>query len=452
MKSIYIKGFALVSILLLGACRDNEQLDIDLSNYDTFAPGPVDDWIRTNLTDHYNIDVVYRYQRNMHDVDRNVSPPDQGRVIPQMSIVLEGFLKLYEKVGGTTFIKTYTPKQFALFGSGNYRPDGVVIAGTADAGRRITLYGLNGLNETNAGSVLGNLGVVHHEFVHILNQIRFIPPSFEQVSRGDYFSNWNSPDNPESLSRSLGFVSQYARQNIGEDFAETMSSLIVNGQIGYNKYAAESGEVGQDRLKRKEAVVRDYMEQNFEINLTELQYEFAKIMSEKYNSSAFTFNSALASNAVSHIVVNNTASYHNEHGRSQAFQDQVYGPSSASFAASGQPLNRFEVHFQSSTKMTIRVSFGGFMAYYDFDIANSNGRYTFTFSETQGTGTVYNNGNVGWVLLGAFPILEYFSNNTFIPDWFPRNVDPTVDTYLKYAGFSTVSDPASYFYGEFISR
>ncbi len=452
MKSNYIKGLALASILMLGACRENEQLDIDLSNYDTFAPGPVDDWIRTSLTDPYNIEVIYRYQRNMHDVDRNVSPPDQSRVIPQMSIVLEGFLKLYEKVGGTTFIKTYTPKQFALFGSGNYRPDGVVLAGTADAGRRITLYGLNGLNETNAGSVIGNLGVVHHEFVHILNQIRFIPPSFEQISRGDYFSNWNSPDNPESLSRTLGFVSPYARQNIGEDFAETMSSLIVDGQVGYNNYAARSGATGQDRLRRKDAVVRDYLEQNFEIDLTELQMEFAKIMAEKYSSTAFTFRNALATDAVSQILVNNNASYHNEHGRSTTFQNDVYAVSSSRFQSSGYVLNNFALRYQSASKLTLRVSFGTFNGDYDFDITSTNGRYQFTLSPTQGTGTTYSNGGIAWVRNGAQPMIDYLQSNVFIADWFPKDVEPTVDTYLKYAGFSAESDPTNYFYGEFTSR
>src|SRR5690606_17562028 len=388
-----ITFIGVVLIGLIGGCREDEVLDVDLANYDSYTPGPVDDWIRTNLTDPYNIDVVYRYQRSMHEQDRNISPPDEGRVVPQMSIVLEGFIKLYEKVGGSTFIKTYTPKQFALFGSGNYRPDGVVVAGTADAGRRITLYGLNGLNETNPNSVLGNLGVVHHEFVHILNQMRLIPPSFEQVSRGDYYANWTSAaDNPESLSRSLAFISRYARQNVGEDFAETMSYLIVSGQLAFDSYAAASGEVGGPRLKRKEAIVRDYLQQNFNIDLTELQYEFAKIMSGQYNSTAFTVRHAINQRLIGSITVDNKAGYINEYGLSSSFDTQVYQEVSARFQASGYAFNRFTLLFQSPTRFTLRVSFGTYNGDYDFDIVDQgDGTYRFALSETQGTGTTYNN-------------------------------------------------------------
>jgi substrate import-associated zinc metallohydrolase lipoprotein len=158
--------------------------------------------------------VVYRYQRNMHDINKNISPADESKVIPQMDIVKKGFLDVYNKIGGATFIKTYTPKQFALFGSGDYDPDGSVKGGTADGGRRITLYGLNGLNENNPNSVIGNLQVIHHEFTHILNQTRFIPVDFEKVCVGDYYSNWTAQENDEETARALGFISPYSRKSV----------------------------------------------------------------------------------------------------------------------------------------------------------------------------------------------------------------------------------------------
>jgi hypothetical protein len=43
-----------------------------------------------------------------------------------MDVVINGFLDVYKKIGGVPFIKTYTPKQFALFGSGDYDVDGSV--------------------------------------------------------------------------------------------------------------------------------------------------------------------------------------------------------------------------------------------------------------------------------------------------------------------------------------
>ena len=118
------------------SCSKEDKLNYTLQNYDTFEPGVIDEWIAKNLTDPYNIEVVYRYQRNMHDINKNIAPAEESKVIPQMEIVKNAFLEVYDKVGGETFIKTYTPKQFALFGSGDYDPDGSVKGGTADGGRR----------------------------------------------------------------------------------------------------------------------------------------------------------------------------------------------------------------------------------------------------------------------------------------------------------------------------
>src|SRR5690606_40146751 len=141
MKTRIIKYLVVISFLggLLSACSKESALDVSIINYDTYEPNEIDNCISKNLTDLYNIEVIYRYSRNQHDLNRNISPPDESKVIPQMRVVIEGFLKVYEKVGGKTFVKVYSPKQFVLFGSHNYRDDGVVIAGTADGGRRITL-------------------------------------------------------------------------------------------------------------------------------------------------------------------------------------------------------------------------------------------------------------------------------------------------------------------------
>jgi len=439
---------------LVSSCYKEDPVNTNLSNFDTFQPGEVDDWITTNLTDPYNIEVIYRYQRNMHGGNRNIAPPDEAKVIPQMSVVLEGFLKLYEKVAGSTFIRTYTPKQFALFGSGNYEEDGSVIAGTADNGRRITLYGLNGLNTSSASSVLGNLGVIHHEFVHIINQIRMIPADYELVSLGDYYANWtNGTENSVAISRQLGFITPYARKNIGEDFAEVLSTLICSGQLYYNNYAFDSGTLANSKMKQKESIVRDYMQQNFAIDVTLLQDEFHRIMKNNYNSTAFDFSTALANNYADQIAINHSSNWATKYGVSESFNTEVYQESARRFAASGQALNQINLKYQSTSKLTVNVLFGNFTGAYDFDIVKT-GTNTFEFklSATQGTGTVYDNGGIGWVRNGAAPFLDYLSSHKFESDWYPQKSAEPALTYLKYAGFKVADEPTNYFYGEFTPK
>jgi len=288
MKIIFklFTGIGLIGLIF--SCSKEDKLNYTLQNYDTFVPGTIDNWISANLTDPFNIEVIYRYQRNMHDINKNIAPADESKVIPQMKIVLKGFLEVYGKIGGSKFIKLYTPKQFALFGSGDYDPDGSVKGGTADGGRRITLYGLNGLNDNDASSVIGNLQVIHHEFTHILNQNRFIPGEFGLVCVGDYYADWTAAENTEAKARSLGFISPYAPKSIGEDFAETLSHLVVRGQKFYDDYASQSGETAYKKFKEKESIVRDYMIKYFNIDVTQLQNEFQRVMVEEYHSTDYT--------------------------------------------------------------------------------------------------------------------------------------------------------------------
>src|SRR5690606_8638421 len=114
------------------------------------------------------------------------------------------------------------------------------------------------------------LRTIHHEFAHILNQNVVIPPDFEQVSKADYFSDWTNAANSEAVSRSMGFISRYARSQVGEDWAETIAHLLVEGQLFYDKYAADSGPEAYAKMKQKESIVRNWFTQHFNIDFSEL--------------------------------------------------------------------------------------------------------------------------------------------------------------------------------------
>jgi substrate import-associated zinc metallohydrolase lipoprotein len=260
MKRLYFVMMVFTAAVAVTSCNKKDDiLDVNLEeyNYDDFEAKAIDEYIYNNLTKPYNIEVVYRFDRSHTDVSKNISPPDINKIEPAVNMVRDGFLKIYEKVGGPTFIKTYTPKQFVLFGSHAYNSNGSVTLGTADGGRRVVLYDINNINASNSDNIKRRLRTIHHEFTHIVNQVVAIPPSFRIVTT-DYVPDWLASSNTDAEALSLGFISPYSRSSFGEDFAETVAHLLVEGQAFYDKRIAASTPEGAAKLRAKQAIVEEY--------------------------------------------------------------------------------------------------------------------------------------------------------------------------------------------------
>lgn len=112
---------------------------------------------------------------------------------------------------------------------------------------------------------------IHHEFTHILNQTKPIPADYQLITGRDYVSDlWSeSPYKTDFLSR--GFISAYSQHSYTEDFAEIMSIYITNSASYWNSQLAEAGEEGAALIEQKLSIVRDYMLNNFNINIDELR-------------------------------------------------------------------------------------------------------------------------------------------------------------------------------------
>ena len=448
-------------MLLQSSCRKSDTgLDVNLSNYnsDKFIYGDLDNWLDKTLTVPYNIEVVYRFDRAMGGLGRNISPPNLDRVQPTAEMVLNGFLKIYEKVAGPAFIKALTPKQFVFFGSTVYNSNGTETLGSADGGRKVVLYNLNTLNEYDASSIKRRLRTIHHEFTHILNQMVEIPPTFEKVTPADYTGDWSNSANTESLAQNLGFISRYARDQYTEDFAETVAYLLVEGQLYYNRYAAAAGEAGSAKLKQKELIVVDYFKQYFNIDFRKLQYEMALVLKSHYNDPTETLYSQLRNNYVNKIDVDLIhGTHYANYGESATFNtvwsdvveklSQKIGNSSGRSARSFSLVfkdNEFQLHaFYGLNPTTSTV----YKAIYDFKIEFlDNKNIKFIYVPNTSEDTEYNNGRElqsGWQ-----PLLDYLSYNDFVPDWIPASTG--LYNYMKFAGFTVVGFSDNYFYGPII--
>src|SRR5690349_5810048 len=139
----------LIPILLvaLSACRKEDDLKVVTPpglGGDNFEPTAVDQWLFENLTAPYNISVKYRWDPWELQLDKTLTPPDESKIIPALSAIIDTWIKPYnDETGSAAFMKKYTPKQFKLVGSVQYDFDGTVILGQAEGGNNIALFDIN---------------------------------------------------------------------------------------------------------------------------------------------------------------------------------------------------------------------------------------------------------------------------------------------------------------------
>ncbi len=256
---------------------------------DVWTPGAIDAWIVDSLTVPYNIAVKYKWDQGelQDDFNRDLVPPKEDKVIPMMSAISRAWINPYVTEAGLPFFKNISPKFFILVGSPAYQR-GAVKLGTAEGGRKVTLYdandfrikGMPGYVLSDTDNVKQVFHTIHHEFGHILDQNIKVPVEFSQSSASAYTSDWL---NVTALdAKNEGFVSQYAISQAREDWAEMVSLLLVEGQVWFDKYVNSINYTGttpngttaamaQARLRQKESVVVSYFKQSWNIDFRSLQ-------------------------------------------------------------------------------------------------------------------------------------------------------------------------------------
>lgn len=451
MKTYNKIFWALFSVFLLVSvsCSKEKIKDIDFDKYNDDDPQTdteLDKWLTTNFLDEYNIKVIYRYNRYYHDVERNVTPPRLDAVRPTMTSVLDGYLKPYRKVAGDAFIKNMSPKEWILFGSVSIASDGTAYAGTASAGRRVNLYGINNYQPYSA------LRVIHHEFVHILNQLVAIPSDFEIISKQDYKATWDQT--PADTAKKYGFVTSYASGSYTEDYAETASHLLVNGQAWYDRYANSSSEYGKKNLKLKEQNVEGYFNDKLNVDFRELQMEIQKYLRTTANPADLRFAPYLQS-VYKSFRINLQSDLYTKYGISQQFRSayEAMKQGILDYSSSAKyNMDYMQLRFDSSDQATVRLAFtaaaGGtqYVADYTFGYVYnaSTGKIEFTKIDQAGTDGSYSNANL---FMSDFitTLQPYLEGTSFIADWLRKDVEGA--DFNNLAGFYEEGNESNYFYG-----
>ena len=146
MNIIYIRLFLLLfAVSMLAGCEKEDEADTPLPDLggETWAKGPLDDWLYENFVVPFNIEVKYRFDRYEVALNKVLAPVREDKVIPVMETIRKTWIEPYEKEAGDAFIKRLAPKQFVLIGSAEYNSNGTITLGTAEGGRKVVLFVVN---------------------------------------------------------------------------------------------------------------------------------------------------------------------------------------------------------------------------------------------------------------------------------------------------------------------
>lgn len=291
-KNILLIAPLLLLALGFTACSEDDLEKESVIVVDSYEQNEFDKWLEANYVKPYNIDFKYRYEEIESDYNYYTVPADLTSSIKMAHILKHLCIDTYNEVAddGVVFTRSYFPKEFFLIGVWEYRNNGTFILGTAEAGKKVLLAGINFLDQVLNGnydvsrSVADNLNhyyvkTIHHEFTHILNQTKDYPADFKLVTGSGYVADsWSDePYNDPQVYLKRGFISDYAQHSDTEDFAEMMSIYITNTkewwdaqmEIADDTYADDPKQVktGREMIEAKLDIVRNYMQEMWGIDL-----------------------------------------------------------------------------------------------------------------------------------------------------------------------------------------
>lgn len=286
--------FLLLGAFLFSSCDKEDDLGESLIDTSTPLLNETDQWIRDNFTTPFNIEVKYRWDDSEVDNSKALTPPRVELVKPFLEKIMQLWIAPYAKEGGLDFVKSYIPKQIVLVGSHNYNPNGSIVLGQAEGGRKVTIFDLNYIDVNDVNTIMTALHTIHHEFAHILHQQIMYPVEYQTITPV-YTTTWFNFSDTEANRK--GFVTSYSMLNPDEDFVEIVSNFLLMSNDEWNafieaievyqlnehgnpimdwdtfKYVIdkENTRIAKANLRKKEAMIANYFLQIWKIDIYALQ-------------------------------------------------------------------------------------------------------------------------------------------------------------------------------------
>ena len=275
MKKIYFLAIAVLLSLGFASCSEDNPSDESIFPNKPVQRDNFDKWLLTNYTYPYNIDFKYKMEDIYSDMKYHLVPADSAKSAKLAIIAKYLWFDAYAECVGSNFVKENVPRVIHLIGSAAYNSgEGTMVLGTAEGGLVITLYMVNRLTDKTLKDYATMneyyFHTMHHEFTHILNQLKPYDSQYDRITESDYVSgNWygKSP----RVAHRLGFVSPYAMDQGREDFAEMLSYYVTLSESEWNDILQDAGTKGASLIKQKLEMVRSYMSASWNVDIDELR-------------------------------------------------------------------------------------------------------------------------------------------------------------------------------------
>ena len=289
---------SLLTIVALAAvsCQQDKLSEESVIKDSTVEMNDFDYWLEANFLKPYNIEFKYRFAMNESDKGYWTVPADIDASIMYAHLVKYLCIDTYDEIAGISFTRSYFPKMFFLIGTWEYRNNGSYVLGTAEAGKKIMLSGVNEIplwfEAQEAGRITKEalaeaisyyyIKTIHHEFTHILNQTKSYPETFGTITSNTYVGD--ACFDTDEYWRGRGFITAYAQSEHREDFAELLSEYITHDAAWWNEQlqAAHSettnvratspdAPYGDVTIQSKMDIVTTYMQDAWGIDVDDLR-------------------------------------------------------------------------------------------------------------------------------------------------------------------------------------
>ena len=291
MKKLIYSITIVLAALAASSCQRDVIEPESVIKDSTVEMNDFDRWLEVNFLKPYNIEFKYRYALNESDMGYYTVPADVNSSVIYAHLVKYLCIDTYDEIAGVSFTRSYFPKMFFLIGTWEYRNNGSIVLGTAEAGKKIMLAGVNELPlvfQYYEGAELDDylntyyIKTIHHEFTHILNQTKAFSDSSKQITSATSVAD--ACFDTDSYWRGRGYITAYAQSEPREDFAELLSEYVTHNAAWWDeqisaasKETAEvrktdpSAEDGATLIESKIDIVRNYMQDAWNIDIDVLR-------------------------------------------------------------------------------------------------------------------------------------------------------------------------------------
>lgn len=292
----YILPLLILAAMSFASCQQETLSEESVIKDSSVEMNDFDRWLEANFLRPYNIEFKYRFTLDESDKGFWNTPADIDAAIIYAHLVKYLCVDTYDEVAGIDFTRAYFPKMFFLVGTWEYRNNGSIVLGTAEAGKKIMLSGVNELpllfenleqgriTEEQLAEDLSHyyIKTIHHEFTHILNQTKTYPETFGTITSTTYVGD--ACFDTDSYWRGRGYITAYAQSEHREDFAELVSEYITHDQAWWDQQLADArAEITQVRAKNPDAeygdviinskmdIVKAYLQDSWGIDIDDLR-------------------------------------------------------------------------------------------------------------------------------------------------------------------------------------